>query len=150
LLLCSLQSLKRIANASTDDLGQLPGFAALKAKRVRDVFSQPFRVGETRTGRERREERQRLQDGVGGGKGTAASESSSSSVSRGRFIQDEEDQQIMQELEAEAASQKAKSQNTLDSDPATFVKPKHSSVATSNVVEVNDDEEVENAGEKTE
>ena len=89
MLVC--QSLKRIALASSEDLSQCPGFGATKVKRIKDVFSQPFRVGETRTGRERRAERQRLEGG--------ASEAPTSSA-RGRFIQDDEEQQTVLEIEA--------------------------------------------------
>lgn len=88
MLVC--QSLKRITLASSEDLSQCPGFGATKVRRIKDVFSQPFRVGETRTGRERRAERQRLEGG--------ASEATSSA--RGRFIQDDEEQQTVLEMEA--------------------------------------------------
>ncbi|UZJ51261.1 hypothetical protein CBS101457_000581 [Exobasidium rhododendri] len=111
-------SFKRIVNASSDDLGQLPGFGATKVKRIRDIFSQPFRVGETRTGRERREERQRMNGGD--------LPSPSSSASRGRFIRDEEDQQVLAEHEQEQGSGRLSvTPGPAHSiDPATYVKPK--------------------------
>lgn len=140
------QSLKRIANAPSEDLSQLPGFGATKVKRIRDVFTQPFRVGETRTGRERREERNRLQDGddaVGSNPAPNTSSQSSGTVSKGRFIRDEEDQQVVAEQEAEGASKQKPPVG--ESDPATYVKPKSGGVVANTDGDV-EDEEVEDAG----
>ncbi|PWN52386.1 DNA repair protein rad10 [Violaceomyces palustris] len=49
-------SLKRISTATVEELSMCPGFGELKAKRLRDAFHLPFRVGETRSRKERRME----------------------------------------------------------------------------------------------
>ena len=123
-------------------------------KRIKDVFSQPFRVGETRTGRERREERQRLYGSNGNDVDaddteSAAAVQSSQKVSRGRFIRDEEDQQVLLEQEAQRASHSKKAQTAAaDSDPAAYVKPKNiENVVGDNPIDVDDDEDVQDAGE---
>lgn len=59
-LLSNFGSLYNIADASEEDLAKCPGFGDTKIRRLQDAFSQPFRVGETRTGRERRAEKERL------------------------------------------------------------------------------------------
>lgn len=39
-----LQSLKRIMNATPDELSSCPGLGEKKVKRLREAFSQPFAV----------------------------------------------------------------------------------------------------------
>ncbi|KDN43419.1 hypothetical protein K437DRAFT_257481 [Tilletiaria anomala UBC 951] len=53
-LTSNVGSLKRIAQTDTDELNNLPGFGDIKVKRLREAFSQPFRVGEGRTMRQRK------------------------------------------------------------------------------------------------
>ena len=54
-LISTFGSLDNIARATVEELSMCPGFGEIKAKRLRDVFRQPFRVGETRTHAERRQ-----------------------------------------------------------------------------------------------
>lgn len=51
-------SMRNIAFATSDQFAQCPGFGEIKVRRIIEAFNQPFRVGETRTGRERRAERE--------------------------------------------------------------------------------------------
>ncbi|EPQ25785.1 uncharacterized protein PFL1_06652 [Pseudozyma flocculosa PF-1] len=67
-LVSTFGSLRRISTATVEELAMCPGFGELKAKRLRDVFHQPFRVGETRS----RVERRRTAAAGGGGDGGAA------------------------------------------------------------------------------
>jgi DNA excision repair protein ERCC-1 len=139
-----LQSFKRIAEATSEELSQCPGFGATKVKRVRDVFQQPFRVGETRTGRERRAERQRL---YGNG-------APSSNGSKGRFIEDDDDiegdedelQQQRQNEEGENLNRTIEKQPTV-TNPSSYVAPKTNGTAIRAGVDPNEEEDVENAGE---
>lgn len=52
-------SLKRIAQATSDELSDCPGMGGTKTRRLQEAFRQPFRVGETRTRRERMAMRER-------------------------------------------------------------------------------------------
>lgn len=47
------QSMKRISTSTAEELSLCPGFGDVKAKRLREAFNQPFRVGETRNIKER-------------------------------------------------------------------------------------------------
>lgn len=51
-------SLRNVAFATSDQFAQCPGFGEIKVRRVIEAFNQPFRVGEMRSGRERRAERE--------------------------------------------------------------------------------------------
>ncbi|PWY98650.1 hypothetical protein BCV70DRAFT_25436 [Testicularia cyperi] len=53
-LISTFGSLERISKATAEELSMCPGFGEIKARRLRDVFHQPFRVGETRSRKERR------------------------------------------------------------------------------------------------
>ncbi|PWN45397.1 hypothetical protein IE81DRAFT_285593 [Ceraceosorus guamensis] len=46
-------SFKKLSTASAGQLSLCPGFGDLKARRLREAFALPFRVGETRLGRDR-------------------------------------------------------------------------------------------------
>lgn len=48
-----MQSFKKLSTASAGQLSLCPGFGDLKARRLREAFALPFRVGETRLGRDR-------------------------------------------------------------------------------------------------
>jgi hypothetical protein len=135
------QSFKRIAEASSEELSQCPGFGATKVKRVRDVFSQPFRVGETRSGRERRAERQRLVD-------NGAPPLPSSGASVGRFIDDDEEEELLRQQhdDDEAIAQPPKHPSVTES--SSYVKPKTSGVASNAIADPDEEEEIENAGER--
>lgn len=52
------QSLKRLSTASADELSLCPGFGEIKVRRVREAFAQSFRVGETRSKRQRTQGRE--------------------------------------------------------------------------------------------
>lgn len=47
-------SLKRIARADAEELAMCNGFGPTKVRRLTDAFHQPFRIGETRSWKERR------------------------------------------------------------------------------------------------
>lgn len=53
-LLSTFGSVKGVVRAEGEELGMCPGFGEVKAKRLREVFSQPFRVGEGRTYKQRK------------------------------------------------------------------------------------------------
>ncbi|SNX87979.1 related to dna excision repair protein ercc-1 [Melanopsichium pennsylvanicum] len=53
-LLSRFGSLKGVIRAGQEQVGMCPGFGEVKAKRLREVFSQPFRVGENRTYKQRK------------------------------------------------------------------------------------------------
>lgn len=53
-LLARFGSLKGVVEAGVEEVGMCPGFGEVKAKRLRDVFGQPFRVGEGRTYKQRK------------------------------------------------------------------------------------------------
>lgn len=67
--------MKRLANSTPEELSLCPGFGDIKAKRLREAFNQPFRVGETRNIQERGVLPSNLQN-------SAEGSSSSTSVSR--------------------------------------------------------------------
>ena len=53
-LLTRFGSVKGVVRAEREELGMCPGFGEVKAKRLRDTFNQPFRVGEGRTFKQRK------------------------------------------------------------------------------------------------
>lgn len=53
-LLTRFGSLKGVVGAGVEEVGLCPGFGEVKAKRLREVFNQPFRVGEGRTWKQRK------------------------------------------------------------------------------------------------
>ncbi|CBQ71488.1 related to dna excision repair protein ercc-1 [Sporisorium reilianum SRZ2] len=53
-LLTRFGSFRGVVGAGVEQLGMCPGFGEVKAKRLREVFSQPFRVGEGRTYKQRK------------------------------------------------------------------------------------------------
>lgn len=140
-----MQSFKRIVEASSEDLSQCPGFGATKVKRIRDVFTQPFRVGETRSGRERRAERQKLysKDNV---ESRQQSKQPSSTAKKGRFIDDIEEEEALLLGELEASSNKEIT--PIVRDPSAYVTPRKNNSAdkAQSVADPNAEEEVENAG----
>lgn len=63
-LLTRFGSLKGVVAGGVEELGMCPGFGEVKAKRLREVFSQPFRVGEGRTYKQRKTGRAGGEDGL--------------------------------------------------------------------------------------
>ncbi|EST06816.1 DNA repair protein rad10 [Kalmanozyma brasiliensis GHG001] len=53
-LLTRFGSLKGVVGGGVEEVGMCPGFGEVKAKRLREVFTQPFRVGEGRTYKQRK------------------------------------------------------------------------------------------------
>lgn len=53
-LMTRFGSLKGIVRAEGGEVGLCPGFGEVKAKRLREVFTQPFRVGEQRSYKQRK------------------------------------------------------------------------------------------------
>lgn len=53
-LISNFGSLQRVSTATVEELSMCPGFGEVKAKRLREVFHQPFRVGENRSRKERK------------------------------------------------------------------------------------------------
>lgn len=78
---CSTQSLRKLSQASAAELSAIPGLGDIKATRIRDAFTAPFRTNETRTYRERKAARLALE----GREGVVPRSS-------GRFLDDDEDE----------------------------------------------------------
>ncbi|TKY87026.1 hypothetical protein EX895_003703 [Sporisorium graminicola] len=76
-LLTRFGSFKGVVGAEVDEVGMCPGFGEVKAKRLREVFTQPFRVGEGRTYKQRKTGGT---SGRAGGSGAAAATRAASAL----------------------------------------------------------------------
>lgn len=61
-LLSRFANFKNIVKADQTEIANSPGFGDVKAKRLRDAFNQPFKVGETRSFKQRKLDRQANND----------------------------------------------------------------------------------------
>lgn len=99
-------------------------------------------MGETRTGRERRAEREKLygSKNVNGGDGMTG-------TPKGRFIDDDEDEEALRDIEAEKERSKKAAKGPV-ADPASYVTSRSNGGATNgtNHADSDADEEIEDAG----